>query len=110
MRYFLTAIMAFAVVGANPGAASAQAFNDHQIVPGQRIGPVTLGMTAADLYRVMGEPKSSFTYNNGGSTYGWSDGLSVSIQPNGRVDSITVGTAASGLYKLSGLTVGSSNF
>ncbi len=30
--------------------------HDHLIVPGVRVGPVSLGMTAPDLYRTMGEP------------------------------------------------------
>ena len=37
---------------------------DYSIVPGQRIGPISLGMTEADLYRAMGEPTKSYSYSS----------------------------------------------
>ena len=38
--------------------ARAQAQNDHLIVPWQRIGPMSVGMSAADLIHSMGPPIS----------------------------------------------------
>jgi len=37
------------------------AVNDNLIVPGQRIGPVFLGMTEQQLYHKLGEPTSTLT-------------------------------------------------
>jgi hypothetical protein len=57
----------------------ARAENDHLIVPWQRIGPVTLGMTASDLVRVLGEP----TQKNRGpvvTLYYWKDDLTVTVR------------------------------
>jgi hypothetical protein len=56
-----------------------QAENDHLIVPWRRIGPVSLGMTAADVVRILGEP----TQKNGGpvvTVYHWQDELSVTVK------------------------------
>ena len=38
----------------------AQAQNDNLIVASVRIGEARIGMTEADIYRILGEPKSSF--------------------------------------------------
>jgi len=56
-----------------------QADNDHLIVPWRRVGPIALGMTAADVIRILGEP----TQKNGGpvvTTYHWQDELSVTVK------------------------------
>lgn len=37
---------------------------DNLIVPGKRIGPLSPGMSAADLFRVLGPPDSSIRYFN----------------------------------------------
>jgi hypothetical protein len=55
-----------------------RADNDHLIVPWRRIGPISLGMTAADAVRILGEP----TQKNGSpvvTTYHW-DNLSVTVK------------------------------
>jgi hypothetical protein len=59
-----------------PGKTRAE--NDHLIVPWQRVGPITLGMTAEDAIRVLGQPTQS---NKARSTitYYWKDNLSVTI-------------------------------
>jgi len=44
-------------------AALGQQTGDNLIVPGQRVGPVFIGMSASELYRAMGEPDS--THNDG---------------------------------------------
>ena len=53
-----------------------RAENDHLIVPWQRVGPITLGMSADDAIRVLGQPTQS---NQARSTitYYWKDDLSV---------------------------------
>jgi len=40
---------------------------DFLIIPGQRIGPISVGMTGSSLYKVLGEPNRASTYaaNNG---------------------------------------------
>jgi hypothetical protein len=56
-----------------------RAENDHLIVPWRRVGPVALGMTAADVVRILGEP----TQKNSGpvvTTYHWQDDLSVTVK------------------------------
>lgn len=50
-----------ATVPANIYSASHPAPNFDLIVPGQRVGPIYLGMTAKDLYRTMGTPTGSYT-------------------------------------------------
>lgn len=62
----------------------AQAQNDHLIVPWQRIGPIELGMTAADLIRIMGEPtQTSRGPPSGISVFNWKNDLSVYIKMDG---------------------------
>src|SRR5579871_6707406 len=56
-----------------------RAENDHLIVPWRRIGPIALGMTAADVVRILGEP----TQKNSGpivTVYHWQDQLSVTVK------------------------------
>jgi hypothetical protein len=72
---------ALLVAAAKSFVAQARAETDHLIVPWQRIGPIALGMTTADLVRVMGEP----TQILGGPRspvliYNWKDDLSVTIR------------------------------
>jgi len=84
---------------------SAQVANDRQIVPGARVGPVSLGMTAADLYRTMGEPKSTMAFDDGGFKYEWNE-IVVLSDKGGHVAFISPTT---GGYSLSpGLHIGSS--
>ena len=62
-----------------------RAENDHLIVPWRRIGPISLGMTAADVIRILGEP----TQKNGGpvvTVYHWQNELSVTV----RTDTLSV--------------------
>lgn len=73
---------------------------DDLIVPGQRIGPVRLGMTAEELYRTMGEP-SSIT-----SGYVFANGLTVRSNKHGRT--ISVIAVKPGFRTIEGLGVGES--
>ena len=58
---------------------SARAENDHLIVPRRRIGPVSLGMTAADVMRILGEPTQTNS-NPVVTVYHWHDDLSVTVK------------------------------
>ncbi len=40
---------------------------DTKIIPGQRVGPVSLGMSETELYRTMGEPRKTNTFSWGTS-------------------------------------------
>jgi hypothetical protein len=76
--------LALALLGCASVTPWAQAQNDHLIVPWERIGPVTLGMSQAQLFAVMGDP----TRMNGGPPDGvnvfiWRDELSVTVKKNG---------------------------
>jgi hypothetical protein len=55
------------------GGLPVSALGDNLIVPGRGIGSVKLGMTAAELYRVKGEPKSMMNYGGGGTRYDYPD-------------------------------------
>jgi hypothetical protein len=73
---FCAAVLAAAALACS---SNAHAENDHLIVPWRRIGPVTLGMTASNLVRILGEP----TQKNRGlvvTLYYWKDDLSVTVK------------------------------
>ena len=57
-----------------PGETRAE--NDHLIMPWQRVGPITLGMSAEDAIRVLGQPTQSNRARST-TTYYWKDDLSV---------------------------------
>jgi len=57
-----------------------QAENDYLIVPWQRVGPIALGMTATELVRIMGDPRS--TWIRGVDIYNWGD-LSATLRKDG---------------------------
>jgi hypothetical protein len=74
------------IIVAEPIAQQAQ---DHLIVPGERIGPISIGMSTKQLFAVMGDPNAT----NGGHSYTWgskeSGELSASTDLNGVVTWIT---------------------
>jgi hypothetical protein len=77
-------VLAFLVSSALAHCEQAQAQNDHQIVPWERIGPVELGMAAADLARIKGDPTQTSRGPTGGiSVYTWKNDLSVYIKSDG---------------------------
>jgi hypothetical protein len=77
-------VLAFLVTSALAHCEQAQAQNDHLIVPWERIGPIELGMTAADLTRTKGEPTQTSRGPTGGiSVYTWKNDLSVYIKSDG---------------------------
>jgi tetratricopeptide (TPR) repeat protein len=63
--------------------------SSHLIVPGKRIGMVTLGMTPAQLLQVLGEPDRSQSYGSNGSGYGYHDDYYIMTGKAGRVWSIS---------------------
>jgi hypothetical protein len=77
-------VLAFLVGSALAHCEQAQAQNDHRIVPWERIGPIELGMTAADLARTKGDPTQTSRGPTGGiSVYTWKNDLSVYIKSDG---------------------------
>src|SRR5574341_167490 len=64
-----------------PTPASAQ---NNLIVPGQGVGEIRFGMSAADVYRILGDPNRSFDGERGARTYYWEDrGIWVQISDPG---------------------------
>jgi hypothetical protein len=53
-----------------------RADNDHLIMPWQRVGPITLAMSAEDVIRVLGQPTQSNRARST-TTFYWKDDLSV---------------------------------
>lgn len=78
---------------------------DNMIVPGKSVGPVAIGMSAQDLYRVMGEPRSS-DVGEEKTSYVY-DGLQVGVENDSQL--VYRAFATSPKYKLAkGVAVGSS--
>lgn len=48
--------------------AAQRSSSDHLIVPGKGVGPVSLGISQTELYRIMGEPTETWTGSEG-ATY-----------------------------------------
>ena len=63
----------------------AQERDDHLIVPWQRIGPITLGMNAEELFGIMGHPTNTKrgALDRGVDVYTWRDDLSATITKDG---------------------------
>ncbi|HSN18352.1 MAG TPA: hypothetical protein VLV87_09075 [Gammaproteobacteria bacterium] len=65
----LTALIALAACASSPPLpappATEPTFNDYVIVPGVRIGSVSIGMTGKQLLDVMGSPQSALNYSDG---------------------------------------------
>lgn len=60
---------------------------DKLIVPGERIGPISLGMPQADVLKILGTPPESTIHTDGHSRYYYAD-LTVFITRDSRVDGI----------------------
>jgi hypothetical protein len=96
-------------LAATTPAAGQGSNNDHLIVPGRRIGPIALGMSAADVLRIKGDPIPGRSMRGTTkSQYTWSD-LHVLFEP-GRVNGVETVCALSPEYRTSqGIHVGSSD-
>jgi hypothetical protein len=92
--------------------ARLMATDDNVIVPGERIGPVFLGMTDADLYKKFGNPLESKQTGTGFAAYFYSTFMVYVGVSTHKVASITtpVGSTAgySGYATREGIKVGSS--
>lgn len=91
--------------------ARLMAIDDNVIVPGERIGPVFLGMTDADLYKKFGNPLESKQTGTGFTAYFYSTFMVYVDLSTHKVASITspVGsTGYSGYATREGIKVGSS--
>jgi hypothetical protein len=72
MRPTLRLVLAAALLALSAADASAQS-NDNLIVPGQRIGPVYIGMTSKNMKRVLGPPDAAFRLSQNIYAYRWGD-------------------------------------
>lgn len=73
-------ILMLVFITAHSPVARAQSLNDHLIVPWQRIGPMSLGMSATELAQMMGSPSS---WRPGEvELYSWRD-LTATVTKNG---------------------------
>jgi hypothetical protein len=68
-RTFLAAAVAVGGLGLLFAPAPAAAQSDTLIVPGERIGPIRLGMLPGDVVRALGQPSKINTYPHGGIEY-----------------------------------------
>ena len=66
-------------------SGAAQAQNDNLIVPGVRVGPVTLGMTDADLYKMLGEPAQTMVTSNGARIHYVYSSLNVGVDRDSHI-------------------------
>jgi len=87
------------------------AVNDNLIVPGERIGPVFLGMTDAQLYKKFGNPSESRQAGTGFTAYFYSTFMvyvGVSTHKVASITSPTGNSTYSGYATREGVKVGSS--
>jgi hypothetical protein len=73
-------ILPLLVVALHSPSAQAQTLNDHLIVPRERIGPMSLGMSATELAQTMGSPSSRRPGEV--DLYSWRD-LTATVTKNG---------------------------
>jgi hypothetical protein len=98
-------ILTLLVVAVRSPIAQAQALNDHLIVPRQRIGPMTLGMSAIELAQTMGRPVSRRPGEV--DLYSWRD-LTATVTKNG-LWTTQICTFSSAYETAQGLHVGSTD-
>jgi hypothetical protein len=97
----VVALTAFVAVDTNAQS------DDRLIVPGQRIGNVSLGMSLAQLYAARGAPKKTLTIPSGDTQYVWDD---VLVWVNAGAQTVSSAAALSPVYKTAeGIGVGSSD-
>lgn len=91
--------------------ARLMAIDDNLIVPGERIGPVFLGMTDADLYKKFGNPSESKLTGTGYTAYFYNTFMvyvGVSTHKVASITSPAGNTGYSGYASREGIKVGSS--
>src|SRR5687768_7177462 len=85
----VAALLLDACETAQPTPVTQAPIFDNLIIPGQRIGPVSIGMTRAELLRVKGEPEETQRLTDA-MVYRWS-GLRVTVaDDNSQVYSVSV--------------------
>jgi outer membrane protein assembly factor BamE (lipoprotein component of BamABCDE complex) len=70
--------------------ARLMAVNDALVVPGERIGPVFVGMTETQLYQKLGEPSASVRGNNGIWVQYFYTRLGLGVQVNPKTHKVNV--------------------
>ena len=90
------------------GELAAKAKQDTQIVPGQRIGRVAVGMAHGNLRQILGEPSETYNIGSWWRNYSWNTGFRVSLKMSlDAVDSVQVSSPATQFRTAEGLAVGS---
>lgn len=84
-------------------SSSAAPIFDKLIVPGERIGPISLGMMQADVLKILGVPPKSSIHTDGHSRYYYAD-LTVWISRDSRV--FRIGTDSPEYATADGIRVG----
>ncbi len=72
-----------AMANVAPGAAQSQ--TDNLIVPGVRVGPVTLGMTDVDLYKMLGDPARTDVTSDGARIHYVYSSLDVGVDRDSHI-------------------------
>jgi hypothetical protein len=99
-------LIAFLFIAALICPFMAQAQNDNLIVPGVRLGPVHLGITDVELYRLLGDPAETIQDRNLGMIYHYSK---VNVIVSANTHRVTrVGTSDPDYSTVEGIRVGSS--
>lgn len=106
--YALEAKGEMAAKSAAKTAAETRAKQTTQIVPGQRIGSLMVGMTPGKLREIAGDPSDTFKIGQWWTNYTWNEGLRASVKMSlDAVDSLQVFGAATQFRTAEGLAVGS---
>jgi hypothetical protein len=100
-------LIAVALLALTTAAASAQS-NDNLIVPNRRIGKVTIGMSVAQLYNVMGKPNKTDVFALQGESFYQFNDLDVGVANDDQLVG-SVLTSSSKYKTAEGLGVGSEN-
>ncbi|MGC1252693.1 MAG: hypothetical protein WA889_17765 [Xanthobacteraceae bacterium] len=98
-------ILTLLAIAVHSSVARAQTLNDHLIVPRERIGPMTLGMSATELAQMMGSPSSRRPGEV--DLYSWRD-LTATVTKNG-LWATQICTFNSAYLTVQGLHVGSTD-
>jgi hypothetical protein len=101
--FLIAAMLAAGCAGRSGPPGPAAPVFDHAILPGKRVGPIALGITAAELERIAGRA-SSTTPGDGQVEYRYDGYSAVVFDRTQRVASIVVTSSRYAL--LSGLSVG----
>jgi hypothetical protein len=94
------------VIALHLPVARAQPRNDHSIIPWERIGPMTLGMSSTELIETMGSPSSKRPGEV--DLYSWRD-LTATVTKNG-LWTTQICTFSPAYETAQGLHVGSTDF